>query len=139
MEQDGLTRWVSSYGLTETMQRLRSAIADHGMAVVAHIDHGAAAAQAGLALRPIEVLIFGNARAGTPLMQVSPTAGIDLPLKALVWTDEDGATWLAYNDPGWIASRHKARSGNDRVLEAMRKALAAVADKATRRETGAAR
>lgn len=138
MEPDGLTTWVSSYGMAETMERLRSAITDHGLTVLVHIDHGAAAEQAGLSLRPTELLIFGNARSGTPLMQAAPTTGIDLPLKALVWTDEDGTTWLACNDPGWLAARHGARSGTDGVLGAMRKALAAVADKATRREMGAA-
>ena len=59
-----------------------------------------------LSLRPTEVLIFGNARAGTPLMEATQTIGIDLPLKVLVWRDENGATWLSYNDPAFLAHRH---------------------------------
>lgn len=133
---DGLTRWVSSYGMAETLDRLRAAIASHGMALLAHIDHGAAAAKVGMELRPTEILIFGDPRAGTQLMQVSPTIGIDLPLKVLAWTDDGGATWLAYNEPGWIAARHGARSGTDRVLGSMRDALASIADRVTRHERG---
>ncbi len=71
----------------ETMDRLATSVAKHGMAVLARIDHAAAAAKAGLSLRPTEVLIFGNPAAGTPLMQAAQTMGIDLPLKALVWQD----------------------------------------------------
>lgn len=72
----------------------------------ARIDHAAGASAAGLPLRPTEVLIFGNAKGGTPLMQAVQTTGIDLPLKALVWQDVSNETWLAWNDPAWIAARH---------------------------------
>lgn len=138
VEPDGLTSWMSSYDMAETMNRLRAAVADHGMTTLAHIDHGLAAAQAGLDLLPMELLIFGNAHVGTPLMRAAPTIGIDLPLKVLVWTDDGYTTWLAYNDPGWFAARHGARSGTDRVLSAMREALAYVAGRATQRETSVA-
>jgi uncharacterized protein (DUF302 family) len=138
MEPDGLTRWMSSFDQAVTMERLREAVVEQGMTVVAQVDHAAAAASAGLQLRPTVVLLFGNALAGTPLMQAAPTVGIDLPLKALVWTDEEGATWLAYNDPGWLAARHGARAGNELVLATMRKVLATVADSATRRTGGLA-
>jgi uncharacterized protein (DUF302 family) len=82
-------------------------------------------------LRPTEVLIFGNLRAGTPLMQATQTIGIDLPLKALVWQEEGGKTWLAYNDPKWLAKRHDALVGTDHALGAMIDALAAIAKEAT--------
>jgi uncharacterized protein (DUF302 family) len=82
-------------------------------------------------LRPTAVLIFGNPRAGTPLMQAVQTVGIDLPLKALVWQDGDGKTWLAYNDPKWLAARHGADPSLDRAVAAMAEALAAVAREAT--------
>ena len=72
----------------------------------ARIDHAAGAAGMGLSLRPTELLIFGNARGGTPLMQSVQTIGIDLPLKALVWQDASGKTWLSYNDPAGLAERH---------------------------------
>src|SRR5208337_2397176 len=115
----------------ETMDRLAAAISAHGMAILARIDHTAAAAGAGFDLRPTEVLIFGNPRAGTPLMQAAQTMGIDLPLKALVWQDEQGRTWLSYNDPQWLARRHGATVGTDRILSAMAEVLAALASFAT--------
>ena len=134
MEPDGLTRWMSSFDQTETVDRLRAAVVAAGMTIAAQIDHAGAAASAHLALRPTCLLIFGNALAGTPLMELAPTIAIDLPLKALVWTDEDGTTWLATNDPGWIAARHGARTGTELQLAAMRRALATVADRTTRRD-----
>ena len=76
------------------------------MNVFARIDHAAAAAEVGLTLRPTELIIFGNARGGTPLMQPNQTVGIDLPLKALVWQDAAGKTWISYNEPRWIVQRH---------------------------------
>lgn len=127
---DGLITKPSSFGPEETMSRLEAEIKAHGLGVFARINHSALAAQAGLALRPMEVIIFGNPRGGTPLMQASQTMGIDLPLKALVWQDEAGKTWLSYNDPGWLAKRHKA-TGTERVVTAMRSALGEIASKAT--------
>lgn len=88
------------------MDRIESAVRAQGMQVFARIDHAAGAAAAGLELRPTELLIFGNARGGTPLMQSAQTTGIDLPLKALAWQDAAGACWISYNDPHWIAARH---------------------------------
>ena len=131
MGLNGLTISQSIYALSETMDRLAAAVTDHGMTIVARIDHAAAAAKVGMELRPTEVLIFGNARAGTPLMQSAPTIGIDLPLKALVWQDEKGKTWLAYNDPKWLAKRHGAEQGTERVLDNMTDVLAGIAKTAT--------
>jgi len=88
------------------MNRLDAEIRAKGLNVFARIDHAAGAAEAGLALRPTELIIFGNARGGTPLMQSLQTVGIDLPLKALVWQDAANRTWLSYNEPNWIAQRH---------------------------------
>lgn len=131
MTPDGLTICASSHGPKETMDRLVAAVTSRGMAVLARVDHAAAAAQVGMALRPTEVVLFGNPRAGTPLMQAVQTMGIDLPLKALVWQDAAGKTWLAYNDPKWLAERHDAGVGRERPLGAMTDALAAVAKEAT--------
>ena len=131
MTPDGLTACVSSHGPKETMDRLIAAVTSRGMTVLARIDHAAAAVKAGMELRPTEVVLFGNPRAGTPLMQVAQTMGIDLPLKALVWQDTDGKTWFAYNDPKWLAKRHQALVGTERSLGAMTDALAAVAKEAT--------
>jgi uncharacterized protein (DUF302 family) len=131
MMPDGLITCASRHDPQETMARLAAAVTSRGMAILARIDHAAAAAQVGMTLRPTELLIFGNPRAGTPLMQAAPTIGIDLPLKALVWQDDRGKTWLAYNDPNWLAARHGADAGADQVLAAMTAALAAVAKEAT--------
>jgi uncharacterized protein (DUF302 family) len=82
-------------------------------------------------LRPTEVLIFGNPRGGTPLMQSAQTIGIDLPLKALVWQDETGRTWLSHNDPHCLASRHGVAIAHAKALDLMAQALAGVAEEAT--------
>jgi uncharacterized protein (DUF302 family) len=88
------------------MNRFEAEVRARGLSAFAHVDHAAAAAAVGLSLRPTELLIFGNARGGTPLMESVQTTGIDLPLKVLVWQDASGITWLSYNDPAWIAKRH---------------------------------
>jgi uncharacterized protein (DUF302 family) len=106
MIADGLVRVLSALGPRETMDRLETAIKDKGLTVFARIDHAEGARAVGLSLRPTELIIFGNARGGTPLMQAGQEAGIDLPLKALVWEDAEGKVWLAYNDPRWLADRH---------------------------------
>ena len=126
MAVDGLTTIASSVGPKETADRLDAEIKAKGHTVFARIDHAAGAAQVGLALRPTEVLIFGNARGGTPLMQSSQTVGIDLPLKCLVWQDAAGKTWLSYNDPSWIAQRHGLGAAADAAVKAMADMLGAV-------------
>jgi uncharacterized protein (DUF302 family) len=130
MAEDGLTTLRSSYGPKDTMTRLEAEVKARGMTVFARIDHAAGAAGAGLSLRPTELLIFGNAKAGTPLMQTVQTTGIDLPLKALVWEDGSGATWLSYNDPAWLAQRHGVAGETETVIGMMSKTLDAVAQAA---------
>ena len=103
---DGLTTIPSGFAARETMDRLEAAVKARGLTVFARIDHAAGAAAVGLPLGPTELLIFGNARGGTPLMQENQTAGIDLPLKALVHEDAAGNVWLSYDDPAWLARRH---------------------------------
>ena len=131
MAVDGMTTIASSLGPKETTDRLEAKIKAKGLTVFARIDHAAGAAQVGLPLRPTELLIFGNARGGTPLMQASQTAGIDLPLKCLVWQDEAGKTWLSYNEPGWIAHRHGLGATADAAVKAMTAMLGAVTEAAT--------
>jgi uncharacterized protein (DUF302 family) len=131
MAADGLTTVRSSNGPKDTMNRLEAAVKAKGMTVFARIDHAAGAAEVGLPLRPTELLVFGNAKAGTPLMQSVQTMGMDLPLKALVWQDAAGATWLSYNDPGWLAKRHGLGHAVDATTAAMTAALAAMAGTAT--------
>ena len=103
---EGLTTVPSRFGPKETMDRLETEIRAREKKVFARIDHAAGAAEVGLKLRPTELIIFGNARGGTPFMQSVQTVGIDLPLKALVWEDAAGKTWISYNEPSWIAQRH---------------------------------
>ena len=90
------------------MDRLETVLKEKGMTIFVRVDHAAGAKRVGKALRPTEVLVFGNPQGGTPLMECSQTAGIDLPLKALVWEDASGQVWLGYNDPAFLASRHDA-------------------------------
>jgi uncharacterized protein (DUF302 family) len=127
----GLVSRESAFDPRETLQRTIAAITARGMGVMARIDHAGAAAQAGLPLRPTEVIVFGNPKAGTPLMQSAQTLGIDLPLKILVWQDEAGKTWLGYNDPAWLAERHGVAAANAQLLEGMEQALAAIAAQAS--------
>jgi uncharacterized protein (DUF302 family) len=135
MTENGLTTLPSVHGAKETMDRLEAEVKSKGMTVFARIDHAADAKAAGLALRPTEVLIFGNAKGGTPLMQALQTTGIDLPLKALVWEDPGGKAWLSYNELAWIAQRHGgAAQVSEQVSEVTGRlagALAALAKAAT--------
>jgi uncharacterized protein (DUF302 family) len=131
MATDGLITTMSNHGPEVTMNRFEAAVRDRGMVVFAHIDHAAAAASAGLPLRPTDLLIFGNVTAGTPLMQAVQSIGIDLPLKALVWQDASGATWLSYNDPHWLARRHDLGDNARSALNVISDGLAAIASEAT--------
>jgi uncharacterized protein (DUF302 family) len=131
MAAQGLTTIRSSYEPKDTMDRLEAGVKAKGMTVFARIDHAAGASEAGLPLPPTEVLIFGNARGGTPLMQSIQTIGIDLPLKALVWRDTSGTTWLSYNDPAWLAERHGLGADTTAAVSTMISALDAVAKGAT--------
>jgi len=103
---NGLVQIPSRYSVQETIDRLDRLLHERGVVVFARIDFGADAAKAGLTMRPQQLLIFGNPKAGTPLMQAIPTSGIDLPLKALAWEDAEGKAWLAYNAPDYIVKRH---------------------------------
>jgi uncharacterized protein (DUF302 family) len=130
MSADGLLTHASARGPRETMDRLEAELKARGLQIFARIDHAAGAGEAGLSLRPTELLVFGNAKSGTPLMQSVQSIGIDLPLKALVWQDESGVTWLSYNDPAWLAARHGVPAGAP-VLGQMSALLAAVTKAAT--------
>ena len=107
---DGLVAVESARGAKDTMDRLESVVKEKGLNVFARIDHAAGAARIGRKLRATELLIFGNPQGGTPLMECAQSAGIDLPLKALVWQDESGRVWVGYNDPAYLAARHGAAS-----------------------------
>jgi len=129
-DREGLTTLASRFDPKETMDRLEGEIGAKGLEIFARIDHAAGAAEVGLTLQPTKLIIFGNARGGTPLMQSAQTAGIDLPLKALVWLDAENQTWLSYNEPSWIAQRHGVANA-ERVVSGMNALLTAMARKAT--------
>lgn len=123
---DGLIAVKSPHSAKETMGKLEEVVKQRGLNVFARIDHAAGAAKIGKTLRPTEVLIFGNPQGGTPLMECAQSAGIDLPLKALVSEDASAQVWISYNDPVWLAQRHGAPACP--AAENLRKALAGIAE-----------
>ena len=131
MSENGLTTLPSIHSARETMDRLEAEVKAKGLTVFARVNHSAGAKEVGMQLRPTELLIFGNAKGGTPLMQALQTTGIDLPLKALVWEDANGKVWLAYNEPAWIAQRHGDASKVSDVTGRLAGVLAALAQAAT--------
>jgi uncharacterized protein (DUF302 family) len=126
----GLVSLRSDNSVRVTTDRLEAALRARAVTVFARIDHAAGAASVGMSLRPTELLIFGDPRAGTPLMQADQTIGIDLPLKALVWEDASGTTWISYNDPAWLAQRHALADDTSRTVDAMASTLRTLADAA---------
>ena len=125
---DGLVEVKSPHSVKETMNRLEEIVKQRGLNVFARIDHAAGAAKVGKTLRPTELLIFGNPQGGTPLMECAQTAGIDLPLKALVWEDASQQVWLGYNDPAYLAQRHGI--ADCPVIENLRNALSGIIEAA---------
>lgn len=103
---NGMVHLRSHYSVWETLQRLESVLHAHGLTIFGRVDHSGEAEKVGLRMPPTQLLIFGSPKAGTPLMVVSPTLAIDLPLKALAWEDADGTSWLSYNDPDYLKQRH---------------------------------
>ena len=124
---DGLITVESDFAVPETMDRLAAAVVRAGLLVFARIDHGEGARDVSLELRPTELLIFGHPRGGTPLMMESQQAGIDLPFKALSWEDEDGRVWLAWNDPGWLACRHRLGTASAPAVQAIADGMSSLA------------
>lgn len=126
---EGLVTKQSAHGVKETIDRLESIVKDKGLTVFVRVDHSAGAATAGMELRPTELLVFGNPKTGTPLMQSSQRVGIDLPLKALAWEDAEGTVWLTYNDPSYVALRHGV-TDRDELVAKIQSALNQLTDKA---------
>jgi uncharacterized protein (DUF302 family) len=123
MDEHGLVTVASSWSVGETIDRLQAVVIGAGLLVFARIDHAGNAARAGMELRPTELLIFGNPRGGTPLMQDRQTSGIDLPVKALAWQDQDGNVWLTYNSASWLAERHGLGAESQTAVEAIETGL----------------
>ena len=122
-DSNGIIKIKSKHTVTETIDKLETVLNNKGMTIFKRVDHAAGAKKAGLKLRPTELLIFGNPKVGTPLMLCSQTAALDLPQKALVYKDESGQVWLAYNDPAYMAKRHSIQ-GCDAAVQKVTNALA---------------
>ena len=106
-DTSGVVQLLSRHSVSDTIDRLETLLQQRGILVFARIDFSGDAGRAGLQMRPEQMLIFGNPKAGTPLMLAAPTAGLDLPLKLLVWEAADGKVWAAYNDPQYVVRRHQ--------------------------------
>ncbi|MEM1416084.1 MAG: DUF302 domain-containing protein [Myxococcota bacterium] len=128
---DGLVRVSSTRTFEATVAALEAGIEARPLRLLATVPHSAAAAAAGLTLRPTTLVIFGRPEAGTPLMQGAPTLGLDLPQRMLVVAERDGV-WVVYNDPHWLAARH-GLTGADAALERIAGALAGLANEAAGR------
>ncbi len=129
----GLQTIASSYSVAETIDRLVSAVTSRGLTLFARINHAENAAKQGLQLRPTELILFGNPKVGTALMQDKQTSGIDLPVKALAWQDEAGKVWLTYNDSQWLKERHNLGKKSDPVLDAITDGIKLVTHESTQR------
>src|SRR5271167_200630 len=106
MQGNGLVQVASPYTVDETVRRLESVLAERGVRVFVVVDHSGEAEKVGMKMLPTKLVIFGNPKGGTPLMLAAPSIAIDLPIKILVWQDNQGNVWLSYNSPEYLAERH---------------------------------
>jgi len=127
---NGLVTTKSTYNVSATADRFEKVLKTKGMTIFSRINHSEGAAKVGKQLRPTELIIFGNPQVGTPLMLCAQTVAIDLPQKALFWEDENGQTWLSYNDPEYLVTRHNIK-GCDEVVKKITHALSNFAKAAT--------
>ena len=119
---NGMINVKSSHDAKTTADRLENTLNQKGMTVFVRIDHAAGAQKVGQKLRPTELVVFGNPKVGTPLMQCRQSTAIDLPQKALIWEDEEGQVWLSYNNPNYLVERHEI-TGCAEVVKKIEKAL----------------
>jgi uncharacterized protein (DUF302 family) len=106
MADNGIVSRRSQHSVDDSVARLEAVLKAKGVTLFALVDHSGEAAKAGLSMPNTKLLIFGNPKAGTPLMLAAPSSAIDLPLKLLVWEDAEGAAWISWNDPKYLAARH---------------------------------
>lgn len=107
---NGIINQLSPYSVHQSIDHLESILQAKGITIFARIDQQIEAKKAGLSLSPIELLLFGNPKAGTPLMVAEPMIALDLPLKILAWEADDGKVWLSYNDPHYLLQRYSLSS-----------------------------
>jgi len=122
-DSNGIIKIKSVHSVSQTINKLEAVLTKKGMTIFKRVNHTAGADKVGLQLRSTELLIFGNPKVGTPLMQCSQTAALDLPQKALAYKDETGQVWLAYNDPAYMAKRHDIKDC-DAAVQKVTNALA---------------
>lgn len=130
LAEEGIVSVKSPHGVKETADRLEKAAKGKGMTIFNRVNHAENAQKIGITLRPTELLIFGNPKVGSPLMQCSQSAAIDLPQKALIWEDEKGQVWLSYNNPEYLGERHTIQ-GCDKIIAKIKKALSGLAKAAS--------
>lgn len=130
--ENGLVSVKSAHDVAGTSDRLERILTDKGMTVFIRINHAQGAQKAGKVLRPTELILFGNPKVGTPLMQCARTMAIDLPQKALIWQDEKGTVWLTYNRPQYLADRHRLEGCASNALQKVTTTLDTSARAATR-------
>ena len=118
----GLKVVKSDNDVKSTADKLEKILGEKGMTVFGRVNHGAGAQKVGVELRPTELIIFGNPKVGSPLMACAQSVAIDLPQKMLIWEDQNGTTWLAYNDPSYLVTRHSIK-GCDEVIAKVSGAL----------------
>ena len=106
MTNNGIVNKPSHHSVDETLAKLQTILQAKGIAVFALVDHSGEAAKVGMKMRPTRLLIFGNPKGGTPLMLAAPSIALDLPLKILIWEDDQGKVWVSYNTPEYLAERH---------------------------------
>jgi uncharacterized protein (DUF302 family) len=103
---NGMIDKLSKHSVAETLAKLQATLAAKGIAIFALVDHSGEAEKVGMRMRPTKLLIFGNPKGGTPLMLAAPSIAIDLPMKILIWEDDQGKVWVSYNSPEYLAQRH---------------------------------
>ena len=106
LKDNGIVNVRSAHSFSETMQRIERLIASKGLKIICVVDHGGDAVAAGFQMPPTKLVIFGNPKAGTPLMLATPSVALDLPLKLLVGQDPGNQTWISYNSPSFLEKRH---------------------------------
>ena len=124
----GVIDIASHHSVVDTIDRLESLVRASGLLVFARIDFSGDATRAGLKMRPMQALVFGNPSSGTPLLVASPRSGLDLPLKALAWQDADGKVWVSFNDPEYVVRRHELDEGLAKNIAGARAIIAKAAE-----------
>lgn len=127
-DSEGIVSIPSRHSVAETVAKLKSILAAKGIQLFAEVDHSGEAAKAGFRMPPTQLLIFGNPKAGTPLMLAAPGIALDLPLKILVWEDGQGKVWLSWNGPDYLRARHHLEEKFTAVLAAAGVLAAAAAE-----------